>query len=197
MLTVAVGALWALFFVLTTLVVLLYRQFGLLYIGSRARVEETGLAPGKRLPLSHTVDLGEAALALREVLSLTPDQRGSILIFGGPGCELCNQLVPQLDEFQQTQPEIKTVYIDRSINHRWTAGGHSWVYGVSQEGALHDAMDAAVSPFAFVADRAGVVAAKGLVNTPDDLRRLIETAALPALAHAVDVDGRAPATTAV
>ena len=39
----------------------------------------------------------------------------------------------------------------------------------SPDGAVHDAFDVEVSPFAYVTDRDGIVRAKGIVSEPPDI----------------------------
>jgi len=173
MLTAAVAALWLLFVFLTVLIVLLYRQFGLLYMGSRARVEQTGLEPGKRIPLGAPIKINGEASTLGAVVAAAEK---TFLVFGGPGCELCARLIPQLEEFGAEQPGIGLVYVDRGLDPVLASEASSWRYAVSDEGRLHDSMDVVASPFGFVVDAAGVVLSKGIVNNARHLDDLVARA---------------------
>src|SRR5574341_2258934 len=95
-LVISVVLLWLLVLVLLVLVVLLYRQFGLLYLGSGQRVRMTGRPVGKHAVEGLTVELEGTEVALD--WSRPGEGRGTLLVLGGPICPLCAELVPQLND---------------------------------------------------------------------------------------------------
>lgn len=86
-LTVAVVLLWVLLACLSILVVLLYRQFGLIYIGSRNRVALTGLAVGSAAP--EVAQLRVAGRLITWDWNAKAPTRLTLAIFGTPTCILC------------------------------------------------------------------------------------------------------------
>lgn len=181
-LTVAIATVWIVVLTLTTLVILLYRQFGLLYIGSRGRIDLTGLAVGAQAPQKmELVDSQGSALSW-------PWDRGrpdsqTIMIFGAPSCPLCERLLAQLADFGSIWRDIADViFVDQgppreSARARECLGSQSWTYAFSPDGSLHHAFDVEAYPFAFVINSRGSVTARGLVNDTDHLERLLSDGA--------------------
>jgi methylamine dehydrogenase accessory protein MauD len=180
-LVVSVVVLWVLVLLLSIIVILLYRQFGLLYIGSGRRIRMTGLAVGKHAPngLNLTVEGQD-----RELSWATAEAgRGTVLIFGGPLCPLCETLVQELDEAVRALGHlVDFIFVDRHSAHdedhepRALPETRLWQYAVSENGAAHDAFDVVASPYAFLIDANGIVVAKDIVNSADGLAALVETA---------------------
>ncbi|MGH3304512.1 MAG: hypothetical protein ACRDOK_23085 [Streptosporangiaceae bacterium] len=83
---------------LTILVVVLYRQFGLVYVGSRRSYELTGPPVGRPAPSGLTVTRPDnASLTLAIDWHATAPGDVTILILGGDACPLCDRLLDELD----------------------------------------------------------------------------------------------------
>jgi len=181
-LTVAMVAVWIVVLALTTLVILLYRQFGLLYIGSRGRIDLTGVAVGARAP--ENVELVDAQGG---PLSWPWDRgrpdRQTVMIFGAPSCPLCERVLAQLTDFGSIWRDVAdVVFVDQgtpqeSSRAQAYLGSLSWTYAFSPDGALHHDFDVEAYPFAFVVDSQGAVTARGLVNDSDHLEQLLSDGA--------------------
>src|SRR5438128_2483302 len=87
-------ALWALVLVLAMLVLLLYRQLGIMYLGSAEGVSRDGLAPGTKAPDFSLTDQYDNAQRLANYRG-----RAAVLLFGSPHCSPCRILLPQLHEW--------------------------------------------------------------------------------------------------
>jgi methylamine dehydrogenase accessory protein MauD len=179
-LTASVIALWVLVLGLTVLVMLLYRQFGLLYVGSSGRVAMSGLEIGAKAPTGLTAAVDGANKALD--WAAAGRGRSTLIIFGGPGCPLCARLTPTLAEFADGwRWAVDVWFIERGLDDIEVSGktvdtSDLWMYAVSVGGKVHDAFDIEVNPFAFVVSHEGMVTAKGLVRTSEELAHLVETA---------------------
>lgn len=181
-LTVAVIVLWAVVLGLALLVLMLYRQFGLLYLGSGGRVRLTGLAIGHQAPAGQPVLLdGESRLL--DWGSPGPG-RASLVIFGGPRCPICEQLLPQLDEAVSLWGSLVDVlFVDRRIGNA-SVDGHArvipdprrWTYALSEDGSVYRDFDVEVSPYAFLVDHTGKVLNKRIVNSLDHLALVVQDA---------------------
>lgn len=181
LLTTAVILLWMVVLGLTLLVLILYRQFGLLYLGSGGRVRLTGLTIGRKAPAGQAVLLDGEPLLL-DWTSPGPG-RASLLIFGGPRCPICEQLLPQLDEAVSLWGSLVDVlFLDRHS----TASSDSatrelpydrrWHYALSEDSSVYRDFDVEVSPYAFLVDDTGRVLNKRIVNSLDHLALVVEDA---------------------
>lgn len=178
-LAIALGLLWLLFGLLTIMVVLLYRQFGLIYIGSRARVALAGLGVGHSAPQKP-----ELEIATQETVwdwTAVGEGRATMAIFAVPGCDLCARLVAEINGFAEHWGELVDVlFIERGPlpngpTHD-TLARTQWLYAIDRDGALHEAFDVEATPHAFVVGRDSRVLAKGIVNTRRDLEGVLRIA---------------------
>jgi methylamine dehydrogenase accessory protein MauD len=176
LLIVSVVLLWILVLALAILVVLLYRQFGLIYIGSRGRVELTGLQVGTQAPATMQLEVeGETALWS---LQLDSPMRATFLLMSALNCELCAHLIPLLNSSVERWGEVvRFLVVDRGEDAagvlRELPERREWAYAVSPDGSVHDTFDVDATPFAFVLDHEAKVLAKGLVNVPEHVDGLI------------------------
>jgi methylamine dehydrogenase accessory protein MauD len=170
--------LWVAVIALAAVVVALLRQIGLLH----ERVAPAGALVGRERPR-----VGEAA----PVLTLT-DRRGRVLLLGGaapdggrtlvfflsPTCPVCETLLPVVRSVARREgPGLRLVLAsdgpaaehDRLVRERDL---EREVYVVSAE--LGVAFQIGRVPYAVLIDPAGVVRARGLVNTREHLESLFE-----------------------
>jgi len=178
-LAIAVGVLWVLVVVLSVLVVLLYRQFGLIYIGSRARVGLTGLAVGATAPAR--AQLVMAGRHFEWDWNTRNPGRGTLVVFGQPACTLCEQLTPHLNELADKWARVVDVlFVERGP----LADGPThdpdnrtqWMYAEDPNGDLSEAFDIEATPYAFVVDSTRTVLSKGIVNGPRDVEGVLSLA---------------------
>ena len=140
------AALWVAVAALAALVLSLTRQVGVLHLrlGPRGALEEEGAGP----PLGARVDHER----------LPRDGRATLVAFTSAGCPMCRQIVPGL-------PAIARM--------PGTAVVHA-AYEDADGPELHEAFAVPGTPFAVYVDPTGVVAAKGTVNTLEQLEGLVE-----------------------
>src|SRR5438445_12199789 len=81
--------LWLLVLVLILLVILLYRQLGIMYLGSAEGVSRDGLAPGAKAPDFNLTDQYGNAQRLSDYRG-----RPTVVLFGSPHCSPCRILLP-------------------------------------------------------------------------------------------------------
>src|SRR5438105_10406809 len=100
-------ALWVLVLALGLLVLLLYRQLGIMYLGTAEGVSRDGLPRGTVAPdFTLTDQYGHAQ-------SLTAYRgRPTALIFGSPSCGPCRLLIPQLHDWARKHPDISVLWLN-------------------------------------------------------------------------------------
>lgn len=161
--------LWLLVLTLGVLVFLLYRQLGIMYLGTAEGVSRDGLAKGARAPDFTLVDqYGES-----HTLS---SYRGkpAILIFGSATCSPCRILMPQLQAWTRDHPDIPVLWLnaaspEESLRFVSDTGATVPVMPYTPESKIMDKYKVRVTPFCFVLNSDGIVGAKGLVNTRSGL----------------------------
>jgi hypothetical protein len=179
MIVASLVVLWIAVLALYVPVILLYRQFGLLYVGSSARVRMQGIPPGKQAPanLPVLIDGQTATLDWRAAGA----GRGSLVILGTQTCPYCADVIEALDgAVATTGAALDFVFIDRlpagAALHRDIPRGRRWRYAISPDGEAHEQFGVDVSPFAFVVSEGGTVLSKGIVNHLDGLLQVVEDA---------------------
>lgn len=161
--------LWLLVLVLIALVILLYRQLGIMYLGSAEGVSRDGLDRGAKAPdFSLTDQYGN--------LQRLADYRGkpSVLVFGSPHCSPCRILLPQLHDWARSHSEVGVLWLnaaspEESLKFVSDTGASLPIAPYSPEENLMDRYRVRVTPFMFLLDENGIVRAKGLVNTKGGL----------------------------
>jgi hypothetical protein len=140
------AALWLAVVLLAALVLSLTRQVGVLHLrlGPRGALEEEGVGP----PLGARVDHDR----------LPRDGRAVLVAFTSAGCPMCRQIVPGLPAIART-PGLAVVHA---------------AYEDADGPEVHEAFAVPGTPFAVYVDPRGVVAAKGTVNTLEQLEGLVE-----------------------
>ncbi|CAN5240984.1 hypothetical protein BH18ACT4_BH18ACT4_07750 [soil metagenome] len=178
LLGVSVILLWILTSVLTVLVILLYRQFGLLYLGSSTAVRLRGLQVGRSAPEGLTLVAPDGSTLALDWAAAGAG-RGTVLVLTAPLCPLCEKLLSALNGFVDEWGSVVDVVVadrsdgDAATTPRSLSDGVRWRYGVSVEADVHHAFDIDVQPYVFVISDDGVVAARDIVNTTDRLGSIV------------------------
>jgi hypothetical protein len=186
---ISYSLLWIILCVLLILVLLLYRQFGLLSMEPRQRISLSGIPIGSRLPAVAAELLPESPGRRKRTSSTSDDAIANIwpddassarvvtIVLGGPECPICKELWPAVNDLPSQRTESNWIWVDGAPRADNVPPG--WTYAVSADLSVHRLFEAPMLPFAYVADGAtGKVLAKGLVNSPTDLISLLEDAAV-------------------
>src|SRR5438067_7226270 len=91
-------ALWIIVIGEGVLILLLYRQLGVLYLGSAAGVSRDGLAVGSQAPDFTLADIDGQPHKLSSMRG-----RNILLLFGSSHCDPCRRLLPGLEEFARNE----------------------------------------------------------------------------------------------
>jgi len=157
--------LWLLVLGMGVLILLLYRQLGIMYLGSAEGVSRDGLNKGTQAPdFSLTDQYGN----LQRLINYRG--RPTLLLFGSPHCSPCRTLLPQLHDWANAHPDVGVLWLnaaspEESLKFVSDTGATIPVAPYPPEGNLLDTYKVRVTPFSFLLDENGVIRAKGLVNT--------------------------------
>lgn len=172
--------LWLLVAILIIMLVLLYRQFGLMWMRSSRRIGLAGLDIGATAPDVGLEDASgdEFTLAWRRDDSVVS---AWMLLFALPSCPICKSLLETVGRLPDAWPNVEFVWIDASVPHVSSNGKskaipRGWRIGVSASELAHQTMEVPAVPYGYVVRPGGIVASKGLVNSVDDIVSLLSTA---------------------
>jgi methylamine dehydrogenase accessory protein MauD len=161
--------LWILVIGLGILVLLLYRQLGIMYLGTAEGVSRDGLDRGTRAPDFSLTDQYGAVQRLG-------DYKGKplALIFGSPNCGPCRNLIPELLDWARRHPDVAVLWLNSATpadSERFVQemGATLPVAPYSTDDNLLNKYKVRVTPFMFMLDEGGVIRAKGLVNNKGGL----------------------------
>jgi methylamine dehydrogenase accessory protein MauD len=170
--------LWIVVLALLAVVLALTRQLGVLHeriapVG--ALMLNRGLAVGERAPPMEVVDLAGAVIKLGSPRS---DGKSTLLLFVSPTCPVCKSLLPVVKSSGKDERDWLDVVLASDGDpdeHRAFAQANG-LEGVPYVVSAPLGMTYQVSrlPFAALLDEAGVLRARGLVNSREHLESLFE-----------------------
>ena len=170
--------LWILVLVLTGVLLALVRQVGVLHeriAPAGALMLNRGPAVGEPAPLLEVADLEGHA---HRIGSARGDGRSTLLLFVSPSCPVCKSLLPAVKSSRKDERSWMDVILasdgdTREQREFVRAQGLDGIpYVVSA--ALGLAYQVSRLPFAALLDEQGVLRARGLVNSREQLESLFE-----------------------
>jgi methylamine dehydrogenase accessory protein MauD len=170
--------LWIVVVVLAAVIVALVRQIGVLYervAPAGALMTARGPVVGEAAPVIDVQDLGGVP---RAVGGPGRDGRSTLLFFLSPTCPVCNALLPAL----RSVARAEAAWLDLVFASDGPRDEHLAFVREHGLGAFPYLLSAPLGityqvsklPYAVLLDGAGVVRAKGLVNTREHLESLFE-----------------------
>jgi methylamine dehydrogenase accessory protein MauD len=170
--------LWIALLSLSLVVLALIRQVGVLHeriAPAGALMLNRGLNVGERAPMIDVVDLDGRELRLG---SPHADGKSTLLVFVSPTCPVCKSLLPILKsgrKHERAWLEVVLASDGDPLEHRKFATDQGLAgvpYVVST--ALGISYQVSRLPFAALLDGAGILRARGLVNSREHLESLFE-----------------------
>jgi methylamine dehydrogenase accessory protein MauD len=170
--------LWVAVLALLLIVLALVRQLGVLHeriAPAGALMLNRGLAVGERAPMIDVEDLDGRALRIG---APREDGRSTLLVFVSPTCPVCKSLLPAVKSGRRHEKHWLDVVLasdgDRAEQRQFALeqGLEEIPYVVSTPLGL--GYQVSRLPFAALVDSAGVLRARGLVNSREHLESLFE-----------------------
>ena len=182
---VSYGALWLLVLTMGVLLLLLYRHFGMMSLGTLEGVQRDGLPVGAVAP-----PIGGVTAAGEDEGWEPRRGRPELLLFASPDCEPCKTVMPAVNRLATAAGDALGVTAvvpgPRESVERLVAQYDPPYLAFAEDGSgAFNRFRVRVTPFAFVVGADGRVLAKGLCNDPARLRELLSAGGLDAAARAV------------
>jgi methylamine dehydrogenase accessory protein MauD len=177
-LAVSVVVLWVVVLALLAVVFALTRQLGVLHeriapVG--ALMLNRGLTVGERAPTMDVVDLDGAAIRLGDARA---DGKSTLLLFVSPTCPVCKTLLPIVKSSGKQERD----WLDIILASDGNPDEHREFVRANGLGSVPYILSAPLGmtyqvsrlPFAALLDEAGILRARGLVNSREHLESLFE-----------------------
>ena len=159
-------ALWVLVASFAVALLALYNPFGQMYMSSREGRAAHGPEEGTRLAPAEARDIGGRPL------TIPVPGRETVMVFAATDCELCGELKPGLNHFAASHPESAVLVVcagGRDDVARWGRDLPEPILVPDRTSRVAASYGIALTPFLTVTNAAGVVTARGLVNSEADL----------------------------
>lgn len=166
--------LWCAVLALLAMVIALARQVGVLFervAPMGALITDSGPAIGATAPALDLTTLDAAPLSLPGAPG-----RGTLLFFLSPTCPVCKKLIPVLKSVQRVEKAWLRIVLasdgemPEHLAFRRTAGLDEFLYVLSAQ--LGMTYRVSRLPYAVLIDEEGMVRAKGLINSREQLESL-------------------------
>jgi hypothetical protein len=172
---VSYAALWMLLLIQGVLLLLIYRHFGMISLGTVEGVQRDGLAVGELAPTMTGVT------AEREPFEWTPQPgHAYLLAFVSPTCGPCAIILPALLQLAVVSREVEVLLIvdgpyerlDRLIEQFHPPA--PVICLAEEQSRIYLTYQVRISPFAFAIGKDGRIYGKGLCDTTARLHSLLE-----------------------
>lgn len=184
-------ALWILVVALAVLVVLMYRHFGMMSMGTLEGVQRDGLPVGTQAPTIGGITADGTDKAWEPKTG-----RPQLLLFAAPDCEPCATVMPIVNKMAKSPagqnvdfsaivpgPKAEVVRMTHLYNPPFLT--------MAEDGSgAFNRFRVRVTPFGFIIGADGRVLAKGLCGDASRLKDLFNAAGLKELANAVPTPGQ-------
>jgi len=164
-------AAWTLLVVLLLLVLLLYRQYGLTYMGPRRRIDLGGRDLGSTAPpvvVRQGSGVSDLEVSWRDLV--TRDSTHVVFaLFASPTCPICEGLFAEVGQVADRWTGVEFLWFDRES--RLQVPPRGWRVLLSDDAS--QTMEIPAFPYAYVLNGKGRIETKGLVNSTGDINRLI------------------------
>jgi methylamine dehydrogenase accessory protein MauD len=185
-LMIALVLLWVLVLVQGFLLLGLLRNVGLLTwrleqleATTPSRLGRSGLKPGKQAPDFTLARVPDGEVSLRDFAG-----RKVLLVFVQTRCGPCHDIMPELNKLARQNRELQIVAVNHSTPEearQWTdeTEAHFPVL-IQEDWAVSKRYEVFATPFGFLIDERGFVAAKGIITQRHHLGYLLSSVAPPA-----------------
>ena len=143
-----------------------------------SRIGRSGLAPGRKAPDFTLPGVDGANVSLDDFAG-----RRVLLVFVQSGCGPCHEIVPELNKLAARNRELHILAVNHATPEAacaWAAEtGAAFPVVVQEDWSVSKIYEAFATPFAFLIDECGFVAAKGIVSQRHHLGYLLSAPLQP------------------
>lgn len=162
--------LWVVVISLSFLMLLVYRQFGLVYLKTAEGVSRGGLNIGSTVPdLSFNTSFNNE-------LKLSQYKDPVVLLFTSPSCGPCKKLLSNLNDLIIEFPKLNIVVFSIDTKKEDILPNlRCPVIALEDRKLFEEVFKGEVTPFGFLLDENTKVVSKGIINDNNSIKFLFET----------------------
>lgn len=167
--------LWIVQLLVIFFLIVLFRQFGEIYLNSADAISRDGIPIGDQIPEFVGEDLKTSHVVTPRELEGKP----TIMAFISPNCGACKDLIPEWNQcFKDYQEKLNFVLMgigerekmEEFVKGREVLGKILW----DRKNQFLQDFRVRATPFAFILDEKGIVRGKGLCNGREHIEGLLE-----------------------
>jgi len=188
--SISYAVLWTVVLVEGVALLLVLRSVGTIFLNTREGISRDGLSIGSMAPDIDATDAGGVPRSFREFRG-----RWLVLVFASPTCTICLKLVPDLRALRSALGSEAEILValradgeEVASAYERATGEAAPVFAIGTKAGT-EKYKVRVSPFVNVVDPQGILRAKGLVNTVENVEHLLFEAGVRhprVMAHAQD-----------
>jgi hypothetical protein len=170
--SVSYAVLWIVVLIQGFALILVFRSMGTVFLASRDGISRDGLKVGTKAPMFVGSSNGQPR-SLAEFIG-----KWLVLVFAAPTCQICLQVLPDLGRLRDDLGDEVDILLllradaDVAVDYQRSTGTTLPVLAIGQHGVAERYL-VRVSPFVHVLDPDGMIRAKGLVNTVENVAHLL------------------------
>lgn len=165
--------LWVLVITLTLLNLILFRQLGIMVMGTARGINRSGLQIGKMVPKVDGVSVDGNNWSTSAILG-----KPHLLFFGSTTCSECKDIMPYLDQMQKKYnvTPILLLFSELDMAKKYIQENKIKYEVILANNNIAEKMDVTATPFAYAVDSSGIIQSKGLINTLHQLESTAQSA---------------------
>lgn len=164
--------LWIVVICLSFLMLLVFRQFGIVYLKTAEGVSAGGIKIGKTVK-----DLNLTTLTGQKI-KLSDYKEPVVLLFTSPTCDPCKRLLAKLNDFIIEFPRLNIIVfsIDTNLKEHQLPNLRCPIVPLPDRKLYEEEFEGEVTPFGFLIDENRKVVSKGIINDSKSIEFLFDSA---------------------
>lgn len=163
---ISYALLWLLVIPLVLLNLVLFRQLGIMVMGTARGINQSGLPIGKMIPKVDGLKTDGTPWSTSDLLG-----QSHILFFGSTTCSECRDIMPYLAQMKEKYnvTPVLMLFSELDMAKKYVKENNISHEVVLANNFISDKLDVTATPFAYAVDENGVIQSKGLINTLQQL----------------------------
>jgi|SRR5690625_3880095 methylamine dehydrogenase accessory protein MauD len=167
--------LWIVQLLIAFSLILIFRQFGTVYLRDKDAISRDGIPIGKKIPFFEAKSIKTGSLVSKD--SLVNKNKPTIITFISTRCQPCNELIPQWNKaYEEYGDDVNFLLIaigeeNNIVKLVKEKEGKGEI--LVDNSSIASLFQTRVTPFGFIIDHNGVVKGKGVCSSISNINHLL------------------------